>query len=67
MIRFLRDFKPILDLDLYSDHMPKERITWSKIEGRLINCTVEQQIYLQSNCLQTNILFNTMMFKLYKF
>jgi len=32
MIRFLRDLKPILDLDLYSEHMAKERITGSKID-----------------------------------
>jgi len=25
------DFEPILDLDLYGEHMPKERITGSKI------------------------------------
>jgi len=27
MIPILRDFKPIVDLDLYSEHMPEERIT----------------------------------------
>jgi len=32
MIRILRDFKPILDLDLYTEHMPEERITGSKID-----------------------------------
>jgi len=31
MIQILKDFKPILDLDLYSEHMPEERITGSKI------------------------------------
>jgi len=30
MIPILRDFKSILDLDLYGEHMPKERITGSK-------------------------------------
>jgi len=30
MIRILRDLKPIPDLDLYSEHMPEERITGSK-------------------------------------
>ena len=29
MIRILRDFKPILDLDLYGEPMPEERITGS--------------------------------------
>jgi len=32
MIRILRDFKPILDLDLHGEHMPEERITGSKID-----------------------------------
>jgi len=32
MIRILSDFKPILDLDLYGEHMPDERITGSKID-----------------------------------
>jgi len=27
MIPILRDFKPILDLDLYGEHLPEERIT----------------------------------------
>jgi len=31
MILILRDFKPLFDLVLYSEHMPDERITWSKI------------------------------------
>ena len=32
MIRILGGFKPILNLDLYGEHMPKERFTWSKID-----------------------------------
>jgi len=33
MIRILRDFKPVLDLDLYTcEHMPEERITGSKVD-----------------------------------
>jgi len=32
MIQILMDFKPILDLDLYSEHMAEERITGSKID-----------------------------------
>ena len=32
MIRILRDFKPILNLYLYGEHMPEERITGSKID-----------------------------------
>ena len=31
MIAILRDFKQILDLDLYGEHMPEERITGSNI------------------------------------
>jgi len=31
MIPILRDFKPILDLDLYGEHMPEEKSTGSKI------------------------------------
>ena len=31
MIPILRDFKPILDLNLYGEHMHGERITGSKI------------------------------------
>jgi len=31
MTLILRDFKPILDLNLYSEHMPEERIKGSKI------------------------------------
>ena len=30
--RVLMDFKPILDLDLYGEHVPDERITGSKID-----------------------------------
>jgi len=26
MIQILRDFKPMLDLDLYGEHMPEEEI-----------------------------------------
>ena len=32
MIWILRDFKPILNLDLYGEHTPKEIITGSKID-----------------------------------
>ena len=32
MIRILRDFKPILNLDLYGEHISEERITGSKID-----------------------------------
>ena len=31
-VSFLRDFKPLVDLDLYGEHMPEERITGSKID-----------------------------------
>ena len=32
LIRIFRDFKPILNLHLYCEHMPEERITVSKID-----------------------------------
>ena len=32
MTTIVRDFEPILDLDLYGEHMPKERTTGSKID-----------------------------------
>jgi len=32
MIWILEDFKPIIDLDLYGEHMAEERITGSKID-----------------------------------
>ena len=32
MILILRDFKPILELNLYSEHIPEERITGLKID-----------------------------------
>ena len=31
-IQILRDFKPLLDLNLYGEHMAEERITGSKID-----------------------------------
>ena len=35
MIRILRDFKLILDFDLYGEHMPEEILTGSKIDLNL--------------------------------
>jgi len=35
MLRILREFRPILDHDLYSEHIPEERITGSKIHLNL--------------------------------
>ena len=32
MIQILRDFKPILDPDLYSENMPEDRITVSNTD-----------------------------------
>jgi len=32
MIQILRDFKPILDLNLYGEHIPEENNTGSKID-----------------------------------
>jgi len=45
MIRILRDFKPVLDLDLYGKHMPEERITWSKIDLDLSAGSTYMQVY----------------------
>ena len=45
MIRILRYFKPILDLDLYSEHMPEERITGSKIDRNLSAGSTYTRVY----------------------
>jgi len=37
MIPILRDFKPILDLDLYGEDMPEERLTGSKITNPAVS------------------------------
>jgi len=33
MIQILRDFKPVLDLNSYGEHMPEERITSTYLPG----------------------------------
>ena len=45
MIQILRDFKPILDLDLYSEHMAEERITGSKIDLDLSAGSTYTRVY----------------------
>ena len=45
MIPILKDFKPILDLDLYGEHMPEgQKFTSTYLLGRLI-CEYIQYIY----------------------
>jgi len=44
--RDLRDFKPILDLDLYGEHMLEERITGSKISPDLYTGSTYTQVYM---------------------
>ena len=46
IIRILRDFKPILNLDLYGEHMPEERITGSKIDVDLSVGSTYTQVYI---------------------
>jgi len=46
MILILRDFKPILDLNLNSEHMPEERITGSKIDLDLSARSTYMQVYM---------------------
>jgi len=48
MIRILRDFRPMLNLDLYSEHMPEERITGSKIDLDLSAGSTYTQVYTVS-------------------
>ena len=45
MIPILRDFKPILDLDLYGEHMPEERIIGSKIDLDLSARSTYTRVY----------------------
>ena len=45
MIPILRDFKPIFDLDLYGEHMPEEKITWSKIDLDLSAGSTYMRVY----------------------
>ena len=45
MIRILRDFKPILDLDLYDEHKAEERITGSKIYPDLSAGSTYTRVY----------------------
>ena len=42
----MRDFKSILDLDLYNEHIPKERITGSKINLDLSAGSTYIQVYM---------------------
>jgi len=46
MIQILRDFKPILDLDLYDEHMDEERITGSKIDADLSAWLTYMRVYI---------------------
>jgi len=48
IIKILRDFKPILDLDLYGEHVPEERITGSKIDLDLSAGSTCMQVYIIS-------------------
>ena len=68
MIRILRDFKPILDLDLYTEHMPEERITGSKIDLDLSASTYiwvymvvlgEWTIWAEANTVENSYSFST--------
>ena len=45
MTMILRDFKPILDLDLYGEHMPVEQITGSVIGLNLSAGSTYTQVY----------------------
>jgi len=49
MIKILRDFKPILDLDLYGEHMPEERIAGSKIYFDLSAGSTCTRVYMVIN------------------
>ena len=46
MIRILMDFKPILDLNLYSEHLPEGRITGSKIDLDLSAGSTYMWVYM---------------------
>jgi len=48
IIKILRDFKPILDVDLYSEHTPKETITGSKIDLDLSAGLIYRRVYTVS-------------------
>jgi len=52
MISILRDFKPILDLDLYGEHMPEERMTGSKIDLDLSARLTYTWVYMVYNFTQ---------------
>ena len=45
MIQILGDFKPILHLDLYGEHMPEEGITGSKIDLNLSAGSTYKRVY----------------------
>jgi len=49
MIWILRDFKPLLNLNLYGEHMPGERITGSKIDFDL---SAYRRVYTVNKCEQ---------------
>ena len=42
----LRDFRLILDIDLYSEYMPEERITGSKINFGLSAGSTYTRVYM---------------------
>ena len=58
MILILRDFKPILNLDLYCEHMPEERITCSKIDLDLSARSTYTPVYMVHRHHANNILRN---------
>ena len=46
MIRILRDFKTMLDLDFYGEHMHEEIITGSKIDLDLTAGSTYTRVYM---------------------
>ena len=52
MIRILRDFKPLLNLDLNGEHMPEERIAGSQTDLDLsAGCTYTVHHFHETKCI----------------
>ena len=62
MIRILKDFKPILDLDLYGEHIPGERITGSKIDLDLSAGLTYTQVYMVHSTHTMSPCYNMLMY-----
>ena len=58
MIQILRDFKPILDLDSYAEHMPEKRINCRVKNWSRLICRIDLYASIYSVCFLLQLLFS---------